>query len=42
MAEKLDAKFTLLKEGKYFIDRNGFTKFPFLVKEISTLVNLNK
>ncbi|WP_133534601.1 RBBP9/YdeN family alpha/beta hydrolase [Tenacibaculum caenipelagi] len=42
MAEKLDAKFTLLKKGKHFIDRDGFTKFPFLVKEISTLVNLNK
>ncbi|REH54718.1 hypothetical protein C7448_102242 [Tenacibaculum gallaicum] len=34
MAEKLEAKFTLLKEGKHFIDRDGVTEFPFLIKEI--------
>ncbi|WP_428740869.1 RBBP9/YdeN family alpha/beta hydrolase [Tenacibaculum sp.] len=38
MAEKLDAKFTLLEEGKHFIDRDNFTKFPFLVKEITECI----
>ncbi|MDX8553164.1 alpha/beta hydrolase [Tenacibaculum sp. 1B UA] len=40
MAEKLEAKFTLLKEGKHFIDRDGFTKLPFLIEEIKRHINL--
>ena len=42
MAEKIDAKFTLLEEGKHFIDRDGFTKFPFLVKEIKKCLRESK
>ena len=39
MAERIDAKFTLLKEGKHFIDRDNFTEFPFLINEIKKLLN---
>ncbi|MBL4559884.1 MAG: serine hydrolase family protein [Labilibaculum sp.] len=39
MAERIDAKFTLLTEGKHFIDRDNFTEFPFLIKEIKKLLN---
>jgi len=38
MAEKLNASFTLLKEGKHFIDRDNFTEFPFLIEEIKKLL----
>ncbi len=34
LAKKLHAKFILLKEGKHFIDRDGFDKFPFLIELI--------
>jgi len=36
MAEKLNASFTLLKEGKHFIDKDYFTEFPFLIEEIKS------
>jgi len=38
MSERIDAKFTLLKDGKHFIDRDYFTEFPFLIKEIKKLL----
>lgn len=38
LAERIDAKFTLLKEGKHFIDSDNFTEFPFLIKEIKKLL----
>lgn len=38
LAEKIDANFTLLNEGKHFIERDNFTKFPLLVKEIKKLI----
>jgi len=38
MAEKLNASFTLLKEGKHFIDRDNFTEFPFLIEEVQKLL----
>lgn len=34
MAEKLKTEFTLLDEGGHFIDRDGFTEFPYLVQEV--------
>ncbi len=39
LAEKLDAKFILLNEGKHFIDRDNFTEFPLLLKEIENIIN---
>jgi hypothetical protein len=34
MAEKLKTEFTLLDAGRHFIDRDGFTEFPYLVSEV--------
>lgn len=31
LAERLNSRFELLEAGKHFIDRDGFTKFPYLV-----------
>lgn len=39
LAEKLDSKFILLEKGKHFIDRDDFTEFPLLVKEIKNILN---
>ncbi|MCF2874069.1 MULTISPECIES: RBBP9/YdeN family alpha/beta hydrolase [unclassified Tenacibaculum] len=39
MANKLDAKFILLNEGKHFIDRDNFLDFPFLVNEVRKLID---
>lgn len=38
MAQKLNTKFTLLKEGKHFIDRDNFIEFPYLVNEIKKIL----
>lgn len=34
LAEKLNAKFVLLNEGKHFIGRDNFTEFPYLINEV--------
>lgn len=38
MAERLDANFILLDEGKHFIDRDNYIEFPFLVNEVKKLI----
>lgn len=38
LAEKLDSKFVLLKEGKHFIDRDNFTEFPYLIEEVKKML----
>jgi len=38
MADKLNATFILLNEGKHFIDRDNFVNFPFLVNEVKKLI----
>jgi len=38
LANKLDAQFRLLKSGKHFIDRDGFTEFPYLIKLIQEVL----
>lgn len=40
LAERLEAQFILLDKGKHFIDRDGFNKFPLLIKLVRD--NLNK
>ncbi len=37
LSEKLNAEFILLNNGKHFIDRDGFTKFPLLVSKIKSI-----
>lgn len=34
LANKINAQFKLLKAGKHFIDRDGFTIFPYLINLI--------
>ena len=34
LAQKLQAEFILLDEGGHFMDRDGFTRFPFLINKI--------
>jgi len=38
LAKKLNAKFKLLETGKHFIDRDGFTEFPYLIKLIQQTI----
>jgi len=38
LAKKLNAQFKLLKTGKHFIDRDGFTKFPYLIDLIQKTI----
>ena len=38
LAEKIDAKFILLKKSKHFIDRDGFYKFPLLIDLINETI----
>lgn len=39
MADKLKAEFTLLNEGKHFIDRDGIVEFPYLINEVKKLID---
>ncbi len=38
LAKKLNARFNLLKTGKHFIDRDGFTTFPYLINIIQKTI----
>ncbi|WP_103068735.1 RBBP9/YdeN family alpha/beta hydrolase [Aquimarina sediminis] len=38
LAERLEAQCILLDEGKHFIDRDGYTTFPYLVQEIKKII----
>ena len=38
LAKKLNAQFKLLKTGKHFIDRDGFTSFPYLINLIQNTI----
>ncbi len=40
LAEKLEADLTILETGKHFIDRDGFTAFPLLIKQIKETIKL--
>ena len=39
LARKINAEFILLKQGKHFIDRDGFIEFPLLVKLIKETIS---
>ena len=38
LAKKLNAQFRSLKAGKHFIDRDGFTSFPYLINLIQKTI----
>lgn len=38
LAKKLNAQFKLLETGKHFIDRDGFTAFPYLINLVQTTI----
>ena len=39
LAEKIDADLIVLKSGKHFIARDGYTDFPILLNEIKKMIN---
>ena len=39
MAEKINAKLMELNSGKHFIDRDGYTQFPILLKETESMIH---
>lgn len=41
LAKTLDGNLIILKSGKHFIARDGFTDFPLLLNEIEELINKN-
>lgn len=38
LAKKLNAQFKLLETGKHFIDRDGFTEFPYLINLVQRTI----